>query len=430
MPKLTKRAIDALSPREKAYVVFDDELKGFGVRVFPSGQKSWVVEYRPGGGGRGVDIKRLTLGRANVLTAEEARNMAQDALQEVRKGGDPAKERAAMRAMPLFRDFAETYLTEEAGRKLKARTVVNYEIYLRKHAAPELGATKLDNIMPGDVLRLHRKIGKTKPTTANRVVETISSLFRYAAAIGLVAKDANPAAGIEAFRENRKERFLSASELATLGKILKEAETEGLLWTLRDDAKAKHRPKESETRRELVSRHVTGAIRLLLFTGCRLREILHLRWEHIDWERGLLFLPDSKTGAKTVILNPPALEALEELKSIRLGGFVIPGASAGMENEKPRADISRAWERIREAARLPDVRLHDLRHTHASFGAGGGLGLPIIGALLGHKSTAATARYAHLDADPLRRASGAIGAAIAAALDGEPANVIPLKREA
>jgi integrase len=429
--KLTKRTADALQPRVTGYIERDDDLKGFGLRVLPTGVKSWIIEYRPLDRNASKDPpKRLTLGRANVLTAEEARTMARDALQDVRKGGDPSKRRKAAQAMPMFRDFAETYLVEEAERKLKPRTVINYAIYLRKHAAPDLGAIKLDGVMPGDVLRLHRKIGKTKPVTANRVVETVSSLYRYAAAIGLVAKDANPAVGIEAFRERKKERFLSTVELSALGIALKDAETVGLPWTLRPDAKAKHRRKDADGKREIIAAHVTSAIRLLLFTGCRLREVLHLRWEHIDWERGLLLLPDSKTGAKSVILNAPALATLDALKTIRIGSFVIAGSSAGTKNEKPRSDIDRAWERIRVTAGLKDVRLHDLHHTHASFGAGGGLGLPIIGALLGHKSTTATARYAHLDADPLRRASGTIGAAIAAALDGSPANVVPLKREA
>jgi integrase len=166
-----------------------------------------------------------------------------------------------------------------------------------------------------------------------------------------------------------------------------------------------------------------AALRLLLFTGCRLREILHLKWEFVDIERGLLFLPDSKTGRKTVILNAPALAVLAGVD--RIGSYLVPGD----DPHKPRADIKRPWRAVSKRAGLDGVRLHDLRHTYASFGAGGGLGLPIIGKLLGHAQLSTTQRYAHLDADPLRRASETIGGRIAAALEGRPGgSVVRIKR--
>ena len=176
--------------------------------------------------------------------------------------------------------------------------------------------------------------------------------------------------------------------------------------------KAKHLPK-AKNRFTKIDQFAAAALRLLLFTGCRLREILHLKWEQVDLERGLLFLPTRKTGKKTVVLNAPALAVLTGLE--RLGSYVVPGD----DPEKPRADLKRPWEAVAQHAGLDGVRLHDLRHTYASFGAGGGLGLPIIGKLLGHTQASTTARYAHLDNDPLRRASENIGGRIAAALDGK-----------
>ena len=160
-----------------------------------------------------------------------------------------------------------------------------------------------------------------------------------------------------------------------------------------------------------------------------MREILKLEWQHVDLERGLLLLPDSKTGAKSIILNAPALAVLAGLK--RLGKHVVAGQTAGAADEKPRADLNRPWRSIAKRAGLAGLRIHDLRHTHASFGAGAGLGLPIIGKLLGHTKAATTQKYAHLDVDPLRRASDHIGARLAAAL-GEPvkrtkAQVVSLK---
>jgi integrase len=169
----------------------------------------------------------------------------------------------------------------------------------------------------------------------------------------------------------------------------------------------------------IISPHVAAAFRLLIFTGCRLREILRLRWDHVDFERGMLFLPDSKTGRKAVVLNAIAIQVLGDLE--RIGNYVIAGDNAGTEQEKPRADLKRPWRGITRRARLDGLRIHDLRHSFASVGAGGGMGLPIVGKLLGHADQATTARYAHLDNDPLRQASNAIGKAIAHAMDGNVA---------
>jgi len=162
-----------------------------------------------------------------------------------------------------------------------------------------------------------------------------------------------------------------------------------------------------------IGPHAAAALRLLIFTGARLREILDLQWDHVDLQRGLLFLPDSKTGKKTIVLGVAALAVLENLP--RLGKFVI----AGTDNDKPRADLQRPWALVSKRANLAGLRLHDLRHSFASVGAGSGFGLPVIGKLLGHSNSKTTERYAHLAADPLRRASDAISGSIAKAM-GEP----------
>ena len=160
----------------------------------------------------------------------------------------------------------------------------------------------------------------------------------------------------------------------------------------------------------MIGPHAAAALRLLIFTGARLREILHLKWEHVDFERGLLLLPTSKTGKKTIVLNAPALAVLNALP--RTSGFVIAGASV----DSPRSDLKKPWKAVAARAGLSGVRIHDLRHTHASVGAGAGLGLPIIGKLLGHTQSATTQRYAHLDNDPLKKASEHIGSRLAAAM--------------
>jgi len=410
LARLTKRALDAISPVNRPTIIYDTELNGFGVRVMPSGSKAWIVEFRPNGGGRKVATKRITLGRTTTLNADEARKAARDILAAVRLGQDPARERTLNRRTPIVREFVERYLTEEAELKLKPGTVANYRIYFRKHVIPEIGAVKMNALSSADVAKLHRKIGVAKTVTANRVVEAISSLYRYAATVGVVEKGFNPTSGISAFREVRRERFLTSNELQRLGATLREAETVGLPWNT-DEKKstAKHLPK-LEKRLIVFSSYVTAAIRLLLFTGCRLREILRLRWNEIDFERGMIFLPDSKTGKRTVVLNAPALTVLNSLE--RIGGYVI----LGEKFDRPRSDLNRPWSRITAHAKLETLRIHDLRHSFASIGAGAGLGLPIVGKLLGHATPITTARYAHVDSDPLRLAAERIGCTIEAAL--------------
>ena len=406
--KLTKRVIDSISPSGRREIHYDCELKGFGLKITPTGDKTWCVEYRPGAGGRGVAPDGAWY--PSTLTPDQARNAARNLLARVALGEDPAGIRTSSREIPTFGEFAERYLSEEAATKLKPRTLVNYRIYLHKHAVGHIGSRKLDMVTSSEVAKMHRWIGQTRPMTANRVIEFVGSVYRFAATCGLVKRGHNPCADIKAFREQRRERFLTSEEFARLGDAIREAETTGIPWLV-DDAKptAKHIPKERVTK---IDQYSAAALRLLVFTGARLQEILQLKWEFVDFERGLLLLPDSKTGRKTIVLNAPALAILAGLP--RGGPFVIIGADL----ENPRRDLNRPWKSIRKRAGLEGVRIHDLRHSFASIGVGGGLGLPIIGKLLGQSSPATTARYAHLDSDPLRRASESIGAQLSAALQG------------
>jgi integrase len=411
-----KRTIDAIETVGKPTVFYDSELTGFCLKVLPSGAKRWGVEYRSGAGGRSVGKTRMVLGSTSSMTPDQARESAKKILAAVALGQDPARKRSGERAMPTFAEFGERYLTEEAETKLKPRSVVNYRIYLRKHAVPIIGTRKLDTLDSGDIAKMHRKIGKVTPMTANRVVEFIGSVYRYAAVCGLVAKGHNPASQVQAFREQRRERFLNSVELARLGDAIREAETVGIRWIVdKDQPKAKHIPKNGRTK---IGPHVAAAFRLLIFTGARLREILELKWEYVDLQRGLLLLPDSKTGQKAIILNGPALDILKKVPRVD-DDFVIASDIEG----QPRHDLNKPWKLISARADLTGVRIHDLRHTHASYGAGAGFGLPIIGKLLGHSQPATTARYAHLDNDPLRRASNQIAAQIARAMGEQFTNL-------
>jgi integrase len=408
--KLARRTLATLPKVEKPTVFYDTDLTGFGLKAFPSGALSWIVEYRPGAGGRGVSKRRMVLGTPKSLTPEEARNRAAGILAEVRLGGDPAANRSEARAAENVRDLLTSFMDNHVRTKRKARTAKLFDGYINNHIVPAIGTKKAPTLARADVERLHKAIGKTNPVTANRVLALIGAVYAYGLRSKLLPRQTdNPAKGIEKFPEQMRERFLSDVELARLGDAIRQAETVGIPWENRPN-QSKHAPKKPENRVTKIGPHAAAAIRLLIFTGARLREILDLRWEHVDLQRGLLFLQDSKTGKKTIVLGTAAMVLLETLP--RVGKFVI----AGNDDDKPRSDLQKPWALVSKQAGLTGLRLHDLRHSFASVGAGSGLGLPIIGKLLGHSNSKTTERYAHLATDPLRRATDAISSAIAKAM--------------
>jgi integrase len=245
---------------------------------------------------------------------------------------------------------------------------------------------KLDDVRSSDIERLHLNFRAT-PYQANRLVALLSKMFNWSGRRG----ERNPCVGLQRFQEQKRRRYLSSAELARLGAALARAEEE-----------------------RLTSPYVIAAVRLLVFTGARLSEILTLRWDQVDLERGWLNLSDSKTGAKTIYLNAAAERLLIALPRVNGNSFVVPGERHGSH----LVNLEKPWRKIREMAQLPDARLHDLRHSFASIGAGAGLGLPVIGALLGHAHAATTARYAHLAGDPLKEAADLIGSRLNAAMKG------------
>ncbi|QIG91848.1 site-specific integrase [Bradyrhizobium sp. 6(2017)] len=410
--KIGRRSLSALPAVTRPTIFYDTDLTGFGLKASPTGALSYIVEYRPGAGGRSVSKRRMVIGTPKNLTPEEARNQASGILARVRLGDDPAAERSNARKAETVSDLLTSFMDGHIRAKRKARTAKLFQGYVDNHIEPALGTRKAPSLTRADIQRLHKAIGKTHPVTANRVLALIGAAYTYGSRSGHLPEGlANPASGIERFREQVRERFLSESELLRLGEAIREAETVGVPWI--KQSKSKHAPKP-ENRVTNIGPHAAAALRLLIFTGARLREILDLQWDHVDLPRGLLFLPDSKTGKKTIVLGMAALAVLENLP--RVGKFVI----AGTDNDKPRADLQRPWALVSTRADLAGLRLHDLRHSFASVGAGSGFGLPVIGKLLGHSNSKTTERYAHLASDPLRRASDAISGAISKAM-GEPA---------
>jgi integrase len=345
---ITQRHLKSLAAAAREYFVWDRDLKGFGVRVQPTGQKSYVVKYRAGSG-RNAPTRRLTLGAVGKLSPDEARRLAKATLGSVAHGLDPAATKTAERGAATLKELAELFLSEHVETKRKPTTASHYRDLLDRIVVPELGTRLAEKVTTADLARLHLRM-KGRPYQANRMLAVVGTLYGFAVKRKLVRAGFNPARGIDKYPEKGRERFLTADELARLGDAIREAETVGLPYSI-DASKptAKHAPKEAK-RRTIVDPFATAAIRLLILTGARLREILKLEWQHVDFERGLLLLPDSKTGKKSIILNAPALTVLAGLK--RVGVHVIAGQSAGTVVEKPRADLNRPWRSIVKRAGL------------------------------------------------------------------------------
>lgn len=399
--KLTKRVVDALVYERKsgAQYTWDDEVVGFGVRVYPSGRKSFVVTYRAKGRQR-----FLTVGGYGELTVQEGRDLARDALVRVRRGEDPSGERQALRDAPTMADLAERYMEEHARPNKKATSIANDELMWRTHVLPTLGRHRVADVTREDVTRLHRSKAAT-PYGANRMLALLSKAFNLAEVWGWRPDYSNPCRHVRRYKERSRERYLSTKELAELARVLAETE---------------------RNRTELPS--VVPAIRLLLFTGCRMGEILRLRWAEVDLERRCLFLADSKTGSKVVHLNGPSLQVLAGLRDAATRDPENPHVIQGKKPGTHLVNLKAPWDRLRKAAGLEDVRIHDLRHSFASVAAMAGMSLPMIGTLLGHTRVETTQRYAHLAADPVREATERIGAEIAAAMAAGPsAEVKPFR---
>jgi integrase len=396
--KLTKRTVESLKARKKDYIVFDEELPGFGVRVMPSGKRFFLIQYRRHG-----RTRRVMIGHFGPVTAENARRAATRMLGQVRGGdGDPAALRDAERRSTTVKEFGQRFLTEHVAVRCKPSTQYEYRRAVELVITPFFGLQRVRSITTADVAELHGSLAHT-PYKANRVLGVLSKMMNLSELWGLRDRHTNPCEDIQKYPERKRERFLSGPELQRLGCALSAAEAEGT-----------------------ESRHAVAAFRLLLLTGCRLSEIQTLEWKYVDLDAGELRLPDSKTGAKTVHLGGAAVDVLRALPPSVDNPFVIVGRKGGQH----LTDLQHPWRRIRKAADLEDVRIHDLRHTFASGGLAVGEGLPIIGKLLGHTQVQTTARYAHLAADPVKQAADKIAARLAAALLGGERQAAPEIREA
>ena len=380
MARITKRTVDTLAPQERERVVWDDDLKGFGVRVHPTGRKVYIVKTRY----RGKPVK-VTIGPHGAVTPADARTRAAEIVSDARAGKDPTARGRADTGAPTMRELGKRFLEEYVSSHCKPSTAAEYGRSVALFIDPQIGKFRVADIQRSDIAALHHGMRDT-PYQANRTLGVLSKMFNLAELWGLRPDGSNPCRHVKRFREEKRERFLSDAEYRQLGEALKEVERDG-----------------SETPAAVA------AIRLLMLTGCRLSEIQKLCWEHVHLDAGELRLPDTKTGAKTVHLGEPAMAVLNGIDRKDGNPWVIAGRKSGSH----LTDLQHPWRRIRARAGLDDVRIHDLRHSFASGGLLVGEGLPMIGKLLGHTQVQTTARYAHLANDPVKSAANRIASRIA-----------------
>jgi integrase len=390
--KLTDAIVRALpAPTDRGYrIKWDTEEHGYGVRVTRAGAKSHILRDRVG-----RQERMPTIGSFPAWSVKQGREAARKLKQQFESGKDVVAEKRAKDTAPTVNDLADQFVAEYLPTK-RPSTAVGYRRLLSKHIRPALGKMKVADVEERHIERMTQKITVTAPYNANRAHAVASKMF--ALSVRWKMRKDNPCRGVARNREHRREVYLLPPQIVRLGEVLT------------------NHPNKPARR----------AVQLLLLTGARRTEVLGARWEEFDLASATWHKPRTRTKSGTdqrLPLSAPAVQLLVEMKAESSNGspFLFPGRP-GM----PLTDIKHFWQRICDAAGLEGVRLHDLRHTHASILVSQGFSLPLIGALLGHTQPGTTARYAHLYDDPLREAVERVGAAIAG--NGETAEVVPLRQ--
>jgi len=375
--KLTKARIDAIAVQDTEQLIWDTELKGFGLRVSPKGRKSFFVQYRSGG-----RTRRVKIGFLGQVTPDQARLKARSLLGDVALGDNPAEARRKRRLTPTMNDLCDRFIAEHVEVRLKPSSQANYKQVIRDAIKPAIGAFKIVDVTRADISAIHGAY-HDRPYQANRILSVLSKIFNLAELWGVRPESTNPCRLIQRYKEHKKERFLSDAELSRLSNVLNEAEKRG---------------------EETV--FVAAAFRMLILTGCRLSEIQYLKWDYVTATH--LELPDTKTGKRSIPLPAAARSVLNELPRDPKNQFVFQGILEG----GPVTDLRKPWRRIRTKAGLEDVRIHDLRHTYASKAIAGGMSLPMVGQLLGHSQFQTTMRYAHLADESVRMAANEVASSL------------------
>lgn len=413
---LTKRTIDSAAPEDKPYYLYCDKVSGFGLRVMPTGIKTFIFQFRVGHG-RNALKQRTVIGRyGSPWTVETARREAQRLGGIAATGTDPAATRIAEEAATkTVAELCSEYLkVAEAGQMMvgkkldshpkTATTVMVDRGRIHRHIIPLIGKKPMQELTENDVQQMLFDIAagktatveKTGPrglarvtggkTAATRAVGLLGGIFSWA--IKQKYCTTNPVKGVQIYKGRTRERYLTAEETARLGTALKNA------------LAAEKNP------------YAITAVQLLLLTGCRKMEVLSLKWEYVDLDQGCLLLPDSKTGQKIVQLGDTAVGLLEKVPRLANNPYVFPSRS-----KSHYVGLAKFFGNIKADAKLQGFRLHDLRHSFASTATENGFSLQYIGTLLGHKDSKTTLRYAHLGQTPVKTAADKISRGIAASLN-------------
>ena len=377
MPKLTEARVRDLQPAEREYTEWDSELRGFGLRVWPTGKKAWLIKYRNTEGRQ----RKPNIGTWPILSAEAARRAARIQLGDIAKGGDPAADEHARRTSPTMSDLAQDYLEHAAATK-RASSVRGDRAIFEKVILPPLGSTKVAALTRRQIEELHRSM-KDRPYYANRMLALLSHALNVA--IGWGWRTDNPGKGIRRYSEEKRTKYLNAEQMARLLATLLAHE----------------------------NRRAANAILLLLLTGARRSEALGATWDMFDLNQGIWTKPSAHTKQNKehrVPLNDTVLTLLRAMRAEASADqiFLFPGDAPG----KPYQEPKKFWAAVCKQADLEGFRIHDLRHTFVSWLVTSGVPLFTAGQLAGHTQLATTQRYAHLADDPLRAATATFGALI------------------
>jgi integrase len=398
-----------VEPQSKDYFLWDDDLPGFGLRVFASGKRSYLVQYRAGG-----RTRRYTIGLHGVWTPETARKRAQVLLGEIARGDNPAEQRQLDIKAITVKELCGRYVKDaEIGliqgkrrRPKKASTLVTDKSRIERHIIPLLGTRRVKDVTSAEITRFLRDVasGKTKLDvktkrrgraivrgglgTASRAVGLLGGIFTYAVQLGII--DKNPVHGVRKFADQKKNRRLTEGEYRLLGELIRRAAEKEQYQTAVD------------------------MIRTIACTGCRRGEIVSLKWADVDSENSCIRLGDSKEGASTRPIGLPVLDFLDRLRPIKQGVYVFPGTQSG----KPLIGFPKYWKEILKDTELASITPHVLRHSFASIANDLGFTEVTIASLLGHSRGTITSRYIHTVDTALIMAADTVAGYIQGLLDG------------
>jgi integrase len=384
MPKLTKQVIDSHGKKEKLYTIWDTEVKGFGCRVQPSGKKMYIYLYRTRNDPK---LKYLTIGVHGSITVDRAREIVKGYSADVARGSDPKQSSnieigEKIEKEITFKEFFEIFNEKHRLIENKESTILKENYYIKKRILPFFGEKKLNAISVKDVMDF-KDVMKKVPGAYNRCIVTVNTALNKAIAWKIIPKDSNPCNNISLYPRKKMERFLSNDELKKLEALL-----------------------NSEHIQKRYSKYTINAIKLLIYTGCRKNEVLSIKWEDVYLEESYFHLKDSKAGKRDVPLNEISKKILLETHRHRDNPYVFP--SVRLKNNHIKDPI-RLWNTIRNAIDCKDVRIHDLRHSFASFAIKKGIDIFRVSKLLGHKDIKTTMRYAHISKEDMISASNTVG---------------------